>query len=75
MKPNNEKRAIYSLSPISNHKDHYRLVEYFDTERDAKLVLAFLEFVNINFNCYKLLPLTKNSFTKGRTDENVGDKR
>lgn len=47
--------AIYTLNPLPNGKDEYRLVEMFDTEADAKKVLAVLESVNINFNRYELL--------------------
>jgi len=46
--------SIYSLSPAP-WGDSYRLVEMFDTEDDAKEVLASLEKVNILFNCYKIV--------------------
>lgn len=47
--------VIYSLTPLSDKRDVYRLVEAFDNEEDAKSVLAALEKVNISFDCYKLI--------------------
>lgn len=46
--------SIYNLHPAP-WGDHYRLVEMFDTEKDATAVLLALEKVNILFNCYKIV--------------------
>jgi len=46
--------SIYSLGPAPWGTD-YRFVEAFDTEEDAKEVLAVLEKVNILFNCYEII--------------------
>lgn len=46
--------SIYSVCPAP-WGDAYRFVEGFDTEDDAKAVLASLEKVNILFNCYKIV--------------------
>lgn len=46
--------SIYSLCPAP-WGDSYRLVEMFDTEDDAKEILASLEKVNISFHCYRIV--------------------
>ena len=46
--------TIYSLCPAP-WGTSYRFVETFDTEDDAKEVLASLEKVNISFNSYKIV--------------------
>jgi len=46
--------SIYSLTPAP-WGDDYRFVEAFDTEEDAKEVLAALEKVTILFNYYKII--------------------
>lgn len=50
--------AIYSISPTPIGTD-YRLVERFDTKKDAKKVLKCLESVNINFNVYEIKKLER----------------
>jgi hypothetical protein len=46
--------SIYSLAPTEDGEDDYRLVEMFEREEDAELVLAALEKVNFSFNCYRI---------------------
>lgn len=46
--------AIYSLTPAP-WGDNYRLVEIFDTKRDAEDVLKSLEKVNIFYKVYKIV--------------------
>ena len=46
--------CIYSLTPAP-WGDDYRLVEIFDTRRDADEVLAALEKVNVICRCYKII--------------------
>jgi len=45
---------IYELTPAP-WGDHYRFVEGFETEEDAKKVLEVLESVNVFFNTYKIV--------------------
>lgn len=46
--------SIYSLTPAP-WGDHYRFVESFDIEEDARKVLRCLESVNVLMNCYRLI--------------------
>ena len=50
--------VIYSLTPSKGGME-YRLVEVYDTKADAELVLNSLESVNVYFNTYRIVEITR----------------
>lgn len=52
--------SIVKLSPCEDSKFCWiKIVELFDTKKDAEFVLKALEEVNINFNVYKVIQISE----------------